>query len=581
MKEAQMRLETGEHTLRVVAEAYTLTTAADRPYVHLDDHAGRRIADLFVPASAHTLEGRDDTVGVGAWQAEEAAGAITLRLPMQSSLWDGKTAILTCRPNRLAFHLEVQGRGRLSEVCVFGGYYSGQIRWGSGFFESGSRFLKGFSPEPTTAEAYEFAPESGAVIDLTGVPVPGRDHWFFTPPPFCLAFETESGWLAFGVEAAPGANRFTEYRYHGHQGAFHLSLAFDGQTRVDGTYALPAVGIDLGRADPYEALRSHADALRAHSLAPTVNAVSRPGWWREPLFCGWGAQCEIASRESGRAPDFARQAVYEGFLEALDANGVDPGIVVIDDKWQASYGDNEVDVSKWPDLRGFVDRQHGRGRHVLLWLKAWDPEGVPVEECVRNAANRPTAVDPTNPAFVERLRAGVRRMLSADGYDADGFKIDFTARIPAGPSQHLAGDLWGLELMKAYLGLIYQAAKEAKPDALVIAHTPHPYLADVLDMVRLNDVNTAHPVPAAMTHRARIARLACPSALIDTDNWPMPDRAAWREYVTVQPTLGVPALYFATAIDSTREPLQPDDYRLIRETWAAYRRSIQEEDRSR
>ena len=93
----------------------------------------------------------------------------------------------------------------------------------------------------------------------------------------------------------------------------------------------------------------------------------------------------------------------------LDANGVDPGIVVIDDKWQASYGDNEVDASKWPDLRGFVDRQHGRGRHVLLWLKAWDPEGVPVEECVRNAANRPTAVDPTNPAFVERLRAGVRR----------------------------------------------------------------------------------------------------------------------------------------------------------------------------
>lgn len=576
-----MRLETGEHTLRVIAEAYTLTTAADRPYVYLDDPAGRRIADLFVPASAHTLEGPDDTIRVGEWEAREAEGTLTLCLSMQSSVWDGKTAILTCLPHRLTFHVEVQGRGRLSDVCVFGGYYSGQIRWGSGFFESGARFRKGFNPEPTTAETYTFAPDTGSVIDLTGVPVPGRDHWFFTPPPFGFAFETESGWLALGVEAAFGANRFTEYRYHGRQGAFHLSLAYDGQTVVDGAYTLPAIGMDFGRSDAYEALSAHADALRSQGLAPTIDALRHPAWWREPLFCGWGAQCETSSRQGGRAPDFARQSIYEGYLETLDANDVDPGIIVIDDKWQASYGNNDVDPAKWPDLRGFIDRQHQRGRHVLLWLKAWDPEGVPVEECVANAGRQPTAVDPTNPAFIERLQASVRRMLSPVGYDADGFKIDFTARIPAGPGQRLAGNLWGLELMKTYLGLIYRTAKEAKPDALVIAHTPHPYLADVIDMVRLNDVNTAHPVAPAMTHRARIAGLACPSALIDTDNWPMPNRSAWREYVTVQPTLGVPALYFATAIDSSHEPLKPEDYHLIRETWTAYRRSIKEEDHTR
>jgi hypothetical protein len=34
----------------------------------------------------------------------------------------------------------------------------------------------------------------------------------------------------------------------------------------------------------------------------------------------------------------------------------------------------------------------------------------------------------------------------------------------------------------------------------------------------------------------------------------------------------VPALYFATHIDRTGEPLTEDDYRLIRETWAAYRK---------
>jgi hypothetical protein len=230
-----------------------------------------------------------------------------------------------------------------------------------------------------------------------------------------------------------------------------------------------------------------------------------------------------------------------------------------------------VDTARWPDLPGFIRRQHIAGRRVLLWLKAWDPEGLPIEECITNAAGRPVAVDPTHPGFAARLAVSVRQMLSPGGFDADGFKIDFTARIPAGPGHRTHGGLWGLELMKSYLGQIYTAAKAVKPDALVIAHTPHPYLADVLDMVRLNDINTAHPVPPAMRHRARVAALACPSALIDTDNWPMANRAAWREYTPVQPELGVPALYYATHIDSTGEPLEPEDYRLIRETWAAYR----------
>jgi hypothetical protein len=121
--------------------------------------------------------------------------------------------------------------------------------------------------------------------------------------------------------------------------------------------------------------------------------------------------------------------------------------------------------------------------------------------------------------------------------------------------------------MRAYLELLYSEAKQIKPDALIMTHTPHPYLADVVDMVRLNDINTAHPVNPAMVQRAKIARIACPNAIIDTDNWPMPDKATWRQYLEIQPDLGVPSLYFASHIDSTGEPLYPEDYELIRETW--------------
>ena len=279
----------------------------------------------------------------------------------------------------------------------------------------------------------------------------------------------------------------------------------------------------------------------------------------------------LARREEGRAPDYASQSLYEEFLRTLEERNLSPGTVVIDDKWQRTYGQNEADPDKWPNLPGFVAAQHAAGRRVLLWLKAWDPEGVPAGECITNAGGLPIAVDPTNPAFEARLRAAVRRMLSPGGYDADGFKIDFTARIPSGPAIRLHGDLWGLELMKHYLWIIHDEAKATKPDALIIAHTTHPYLAGVVDMIRLNDINVDRNVLAAMTHRARVARIACPEALIDADNWPIPDLATWREYVRLQPALGVPSLYYASHIDATQEPLEAEDYRLVEEIWAQYR----------
>ncbi len=627
-----MRIVRENGLLTLQAERYRLSFPADRPFVYVDDSSGARLAELFVLSSVHPLHGRDDTVAFGDWQVTDAGDQVICTLQARSSVWAGKTYRLRCTPQRFVYEISVAGHGRLAEVCYFGGYSSARVRWGSGFFYSGQRFERGFTPEPNSAEATYFSPNSTATIDLLGVPVPGRGDWFFTPPPFCFAFalppspsspagrETgEEGraaphpagerWIAFGVEATAGSHGYTRYTYHGRQDAFHLALDFEGYTGVNGEYILPAISFDFAKSE-WAALAAHIAAGRNLHMpgalqgarheddnapggrmpsAPTVAhvvgadgvrpAAVRPGnaWWREPIFCGWGAQCYIAREQGGRAPDYARQAVYEGLLATLSAHGITPGTIVIDDKWQATYGENAVDEAKWPDLPGFIQEQHRQGRRVLLWLKAWDPEGAPPDECIRNAAGLPVAVDPTNPAFEHRFRAAIRRMLSAEGYDADGFKLDFSARIPSGPGMVKCGDSWGLELMRRYLGILYDEAKQVKPDALIITHTPHPYLADIVDMIRLNDINTGSDVLAAMQRRARVARLACPAALIDTDNWPMPDRATWRAYLQLQPQLGVPALYYVTHIDATGEALTEEDYALIRNVWATYRSSLSAE----
>ncbi|MCC7446800.1 MAG: hypothetical protein IT324_05250 [Anaerolineae bacterium] len=570
-----MRLIKQNGITKIAAQTYTLTCASDRPFIDLDDPDGNKLASLFVLSSVHPLDGRDETVQIGAWQADETAGEIVLSLTAESTSWTRKTYRFRCQPRRFIYEIEIEGQGQLAEVNYFGGYYSGQPRWGSGFFWSGQSFWRGFNPEPTSDEDYYFAPSGGSAIDISGVPLPGKASWFFTPPPYCFAFEGKNTWLTMGVEAAPGENRYTDYWYRGQQSCFFLALSYEGHTTINGQYRLPGVGFDFG-TNPYEAISQHVQALKDQGYVHLAARDHKPRWWYEPIFCGWGSQCYVAAVQGGRASDCARQALYEEFLRTLEAHGVVPGIVALDDKWQTTYGENTVDPAKWPDLKGFIDRQHAAERKILLWLKAWDAEGIPSEECVTNAIGLPVTVDPTNPAFERRLRKSIRNMLSPDGYGADGFKIDFTARIPNGPGLRSHGDVWGLELMKRYLGIIYDEAKRTKPDALIMAHSPHPYLADVVDVIRLNDINTGKDVNNAMQHRARIASIACPDAIIDTDNWPITDRSVWRDYVRIQPKLGVPSLYYTDHIDTTREPLEALDYELIREAWALHRSRIPE-----
>jgi CBS domain-containing protein len=209
---------------------------------------------------------------------------------------------------------------------------------------------------------------------------------------------------------------------------------------------------------------------------------------------------------------------------------------------------------------------------VLLWWKAWDPEGLPQELCVTRPDGVPVAVDPTAPGAAELLRELMHELLSPDGLDADGLKVDFTAQTPSGESLRAHGGAWGIALLHELLRVVYDGAKEAKPDALVITQTPHPAFADVTDMVRLNDMlRLDDPGPIRpetvvpqMRHRAAVAAAALPGRLIDTDDWTVPDRATWREYLEAKQELGVPSLYYATHLDLTGEPLEGRDYAVLR-----------------
>jgi hypothetical protein len=394
-------------------------------------------------------------------------------------------------------------------------------------------------------------------------------------------------------------------RYEPLDGGFLVRLDYEGHTVVDGGWTSPTFVLQPS-ATGWGVIENHRSDLAAHGFAPSPRG-DEPPWWREPIFCGWGAQCARAvhllhvgrgaasadpnadtlpeTEEEERtaaqlAATLASETVYDEFLDRMESHGLRPGTIVIDDRWQEQYGTATTDLTHWPDLAGWIAGRHERGQRVLLWWKAWDPEGLPDEECVLDAGGRPIAADPSNPAYRARLRSIVRHLLSADGLDADGFKVDFTQRSPSGHSLTNAGGAWGVAALHLLLETLYTAAKDAKPDALVICHAVHPSFGDVCDMVRLNDVlkrdihGSPVPVVEQLRFRHAIASRALPEHPIDTDQWPMPTRGEWLEYSMVQPGLGVPSLYYLESIDRSGEHIQPQDLATIAGTWADYRGSL-------
>jgi hypothetical protein len=588
----------------ISAEAYSLTFDPTAPYVLLHDRTGRPWADLATVGDLHTTSGLDSTHAMAApvvlpQAPTRSVGSrgplVSLLVEMTSPRWSAKRLRIDCADEGFDAWFEVEGEGQLTECRLFGGFDAAHPARGTGLIRSGPRFSSVFAPEPGPTDRFVVPAMQPVALDVLGGSGPGRGHWFFTPPPLCFAFShvtpargsiPDGPWLTVGVVAPPGTATFTGCHYEVGDETFAFRFDHEGYTRVAGHHRTPALRFRFDAPDPYAGIAAYRATLVEDGLV-AEDRSTRPAWWARPIFCGWGAQAADAMAASAQASDqgqsrwppllpvsaFSTQDRYDHYLAELDRHGLRPGTVVIDDRWQRAYGTSEVDEERWPDLRGWIADRHARGQRVLLWWKAWDPDGLDPSVCVRRSDGVPVSADPSNEAYLAILRSSIHRMLSSDGYDADGLKIDFTAQTPSGPGLTRAGDAWGMELLRLLLAAVRDAATAARPDALIISHAVEPTFASLAGMIRLNDtLRLADPRPwgavvPQMLHRARIVRAACPDALIDTDDWAMPDRATFRSYLEVQPDIGVPALYYVDRIDMSGEPLGEDDYAALRRAW--------------
>jgi hypothetical protein len=607
-----------ESTIEVVRKDFRVAFGGEPARLVVQSQTLRQ--ELVPEISIDTAASFDRTVSATQAVLEERSGFERITWSSRSTQWT-KQYRVDVHERHITFAVEAQGTGRVDAIRYFEAienddfrehfaltkHFNDHGRTGPRTYSTGSpvSFTQVLCPEPNSHARQIIRPHEYAQVSVNA----DLDYYGgnFVADPGLLAFAlcapSQTEWWAMGLATAPGNHHFSEFEYLGGDD-FALSLNCWGALQVKGSIAPPAVVLTPA-ATAAQALAIYVDILREDTLVPRVRR-EEASWWHRPIVCGWGHQCYQADlfriRSTPERPrdnaayTLCTQVNYLDIVSRLDDAELPYGTLVIDARWFLAGGLKNVDVGRWPNMADFVAQMHRRGRKVLLWWGPWDAEGISPEESVRwfpdeaIHQNRPgrqakfgmpipgakLGVDISLPRVRDRVREQVHYFLGRGTacVNADGLKIDHQSATPGLYGMTFgAGSqrLFGIEAAHEMQRIIYTAAKEVKPDALIIGQSPNPYFSDVQDMLRLGDVysHRQDTVLEEMTFRAEMAHVADPSVLIDTDGWPLPSLAAWREYAFAQPALGVPSLYYASHLDTTGEALTDREFALLRRAWQA------------
>lgn len=478
-----------------------------------------------------------------------------------SAVWERVEYVLRASELRLDYRVKVFGKGAVDEVMYFKGVHGSEYE-----------FDTGFCPIPTVTgtSQCEFAAEESY----------GEFSYLTIPPMFVYVFDTEfvAPKAVFALAAERGGHAFTYFNYNviadGARSGFFFTTDQRGHTKVDGEWTSPAVLIYSAKTRE-EALKSYCDYYFAKGIADVRERDRKPRFWYGPIACGWTEQAAYPSAKGLgiSQPDMAREELYDNFNRELERRDLHPTLMIIDDKWQTSYGDPYADGEKWQDLRAWIDRnREENGRHTMLWYKMWDSEGLPDDECMASGGDHcKRCADPTNPKYRARLKETMRRLLSPDEgcYNADGLKLDFAFFQPTGREAVSFSGKYGVELFLEYIKTIYEFAKEAKSDCVISASPCHPLFAAYVDHARLHDY---HPYlrrcPEEFSFRRSLYRASLPWSLIDTDGAGYRSHRDTMRYLLSSYRLGIPDLYCITDLFDLH--ITDDDWKSVANVWREY-----------
>lgn len=615
--QSEVRLSVEADRVSAFTQTYTLSHVLGSDVVILESHAISQ--EFLITSSCDTVDEYDLNQSLQQCEYSELVDGIRFQFRCQSTAWK-KVFTFTARPGYVEYYYELEGQGAITDLHYFQGicadnfeedcyltkHFNDKLRTPYKEYSKRSKvaFSHVFNPEPNSynRQVFDFFERSligvNSDLDYCG------GNFVANPGILCFALRSEDQWFTLGLAPEPGQYTFSEFAFDGGT-HFGTTLSYWGATSVNGSFRTPSIIITIA-GNEKEAVGKYIAILREENRIRENQRQPAHRWWYHPIVCGWGYQSNLGDLfrvRSQRPPDESvynacTQENYEGLVRMLDALGLPWGTLIIDSRWFLKDKLLTPDAEKWPDLRGFVDRLHDRGKRVLIWWGPWAIGGFDQSELIYFRSPRsfrlwnrpgrfakfggmtdgsPVGPDVTIPSARNKIQAALRRLLSPETgcYNLDGLKIDHVASTPALFEMEFpegSARICGIELLRTYLDLVYDSAKSTKEDALVIGQSPNPYFSNCQDMLRLGDIYSSktHSVLREMVFRKEMANLACPTWLIDCDGWPLPSMVALAEYMKEQPSIGVPSFYYGTELDTTGETIPEDVLEELRSKWIGY-----------
>ncbi|HEV8689499.1 MAG TPA: glycoside hydrolase family 36 protein [Ideonella sp.] len=235
------------------------------------------------------------------------------------------------------------------------------------------------------------------------------------------------------------------------------------------TLATPTGFAMLHAGDCFTPLDAYRRVMAERGLA----APQPPATSYEPIWCAWGYEREFSV------------PLVAGTLTKVKELGLQ--WAVLDDGWQQMTGDWRPDPAKFTGgeagMKAFVDTIHAQGLKARLWIAPLavapgsdelrdhtdmlllDKDGAAQAVSWWNCFYLCPAYEKTQ----QRTRAFIQRVIGAWGFD--GLKIDgqhLNGVAPChNPAHHHAKPEASVEGLAGFFKVIYDTAREIKPDAVV------------------------------------------------------------------------------------------------------------------
>jgi hypothetical protein len=212
-----------------------------------------------------------------------------------------------------------------------------------------------------------------------------------------------------------------------------------------------------------------------------------------PQFNTWAEQ--VATDTAGRN---LTERALTGTYDRMRALGMRPGMFVIDDQWEGTYGNLQHSAERLPGFEQFLARVRADGLRVGLWaafMRCENPAelGLTPANMLRGVDGKPIRrgryylLDYTQPEVQAGLRERAQRFIRR--YHPDLVKFDFGYEIPslalAAPrDMNYAGE----RMLLKGLEVVVEAMRLENPDIVLMYYSLSPLLNKYIDLHSPDDL---------------------------------------------------------------------------------------------